>query len=98
MRIVMPQGTSLLHRALGATDHVLSLDWLDPEARRKVRQVGNDRDKRMTGIDLVPTFRDFPVEVGDHGDQQVCGLVPPELLEQLDQRSVKHANRELKNA
>ena len=63
-------------------DHILFLDRLDPEARRKIGQVGDDGDEGAAGIDLGPAFGNLAIEVRDDGDQQVGGLFPPELLQQ----------------
>src|SRR5438552_3187913 len=64
-------------------DHVLLLDRLDPESRRKIRQVRDDSDKRTAGINPVPAFPNLPIEMGNYGNEQFRRFFTPESFEQI---------------
>ena len=98
MGVVVTKGARLLDGALGSGDDVLLLDRLDPEARREVGQVRNERDKWPAGVDGVPAFADFAIEVRDDGDQKVGGVFAPEFLEQAHHRAMEEPDRNLKHA
>src|SRR5580693_3196489 len=97
MGVIVAEGTRLLDRAVGAGNDVLLFNRLDPEARRVVSQVRDEGHKRPAGIDGVPAFPDFAVEVGDNGNEQVGGMGAPELFEQADHGPVEDANCKLKD-
>src|SRR5216683_3209856 len=96
--IIMAHGTRLSGGFFRARDDVLLLDRLNPEARRKISQVGDNGDERPPGINLRPAFANLPVEMWNDGNKQVGGFFAPKLLEQVYQRPVKHSNGGLKNA
>src|ERR1700690_4209044 len=97
MVVIVAEGTRLLDGAFGAGDNILLFDGLNPEARRVVSEVGNQRNKGATGIDSAPTFRDFAIEMRDHRDEHVCRVGAPELFEEAHHRSVEDADRKLKD-
>src|ERR1700722_19396735 len=80
--IVVADGFGLLYGALGSGDDVLLAftgnGGLDPEVRGKVGEVGDDGDERSAGADVVPTFVNFAIEVGNDGDKKVGGVFAPE--------------------
>ncbi len=93
----MAHGTRLSGGFFRARDDVLLLDRLNPEARRKISQVGDNGDERPPGINFRPAFANLPVEMGNDRDEQISGLFPPKSFEQVYQRPVKHPNRGLEN-
>ena len=82
MGFVVTDGARLLDGALGSSYDELLLDGLDPEARRIVGQVRNQGHEGPTWVNGLPTFRNLAIEVGNHGDEQVRWVFPPEFFEQ----------------
>src|SRR6266849_4622565 len=95
---VMAHGASLIGGFLGACDYVLLLDWLDPESRWKIGQVGDDGDERAAGINRCPAFANLPIEMRNYRNEQICRFFAPELFQQVHQRPMKDTNRRLKHA
>ena len=49
-------------------------------------------------VNDVPALVDFAIEVRDHGDEQVSGILAPRGFEEADHRSMEGFDRCLKNA
>ena len=99
---VVADGFGLLYGSLGSGDDELLAftgnRGLDPEVRGKVGEVGDDSNERSAGANVVPTFVNFAIEVGDDGDQEVGGVFAPEFFEKSDQRLMENADGGLKYA
>src|SRR5580704_13682308 len=61
----------LFNGALGAADYILLRDRFDPEVRRKVGQIRNQREERPPRMSFTPGFGDFTVEVRNNRYQKV---------------------------
>src|SRR6202171_3265020 len=75
----------LLHRALGSANHVLFFDRFNPEARGKIRQVGNQRHERPSRVHRTPSLADRPVKMWNHRDQHVRGMLAKVIRQQFHQ-------------
>ncbi len=87
----------MLLGTFGAGDYDLFRNRFDPEPRGEVGQVGDDGDEGAARVNRLPAFRNFPVEVGNDGDQQVGGMFAPIIRQQLYQRFMENADGKLKN-
>ncbi len=79
----MAHRTRLIGGFFRTRDDVLILNRLNPEARRKVSQVGDDGDKRAARINLSPALANLAVEMRNYGDEQVRRLFTPKFFEQI---------------
>src|SRR6266404_1083592 len=72
MSVIVPKCASLFSGLSCSGDDVLFQNGLNPKARRKVCQVCNEGDKGAAGIDVRPALTDLPVEVRNHGNEQIA--------------------------
>src|ERR1700722_13987060 len=71
---------NLLKSTLGAANEFLFL-FLDPEARRIIREIGKNRDERPPGINELQTFVQLGIEVRNEGNHHVGIGCPPAIFE-----------------
>src|SRR6184192_223722 len=92
----MSSRSSLICGFFRAGDDILFRGGLNPEPRRQIGQVRNERDERTTRVNASPAFAELAVEMRHHGNQKIGRILAPELLEQPHQRMVKHADGHLR--
>src|SRR5579859_1510840 len=95
--IIVTKSASLFDRAFRAGDDILLLQRLDPEARRIIGQIGNERHKWPPRINRIPAFTNLPIKVRDHRDKKIRRVRAPEFTQQSHQGPVKQPNRELQD-
>ena len=56
VRVIVAERASLFRSPLRTGDDVLVFHWLDPKARRKIGQVGDQCDEGPAGINFAPAL------------------------------------------
>src|SRR5271163_4022179 len=98
MGFVVAKGPRLFGGTLSSCDDELLFDGLDPEAGGLVRQVGNECDEGPPGVNGAPAFRDFAIEVGNDGDEEVGWVRAPVFFEQAHHGPMEETYRKLQNS
>ncbi len=88
-------GDGLRCRALRATDEVLHLFALDPESRRTIREIGQQRDERHPRVDQPQRLEHHPIEVRHQRDHQVRLTAAPVIRKQRTEALVHQPDGEL---
>src|SRR5215470_6977208 len=92
MRVVMSHRASLLGGLFRSSYYVLLFEGLNPEPRREICQVGNNRNEGPPGIDFRPTRANLVIEMGNHGDEKVRWILAPIVCKQTHERLVKETD------
>ena len=71
MGLLLAHRPRLFHGALRTANDVLLLQRLNPETRRKIRQVRDQGDEWPSRVHGRPSLRDLSIEVGNDRNQQV---------------------------
>src|SRR5215469_6551068 len=95
---VMAYRAGLLCGFFRAGDDVLFFDGFNPKTRRKIREVRDDGSQRPAGVHLCPTLANLAVEMRDHRNKQVRGILAPVFFKQIYQPFVEEPNSGLKKA
>src|SRR5439155_21330879 len=85
----------LLLCALRSGNNNLFCDWFNPETRWEIRHVRDNGDKSASRINSVPTFRKLTIEMRNHGNQQVGGMLAPIICQKSNQRFVENTDGKL---
>jgi len=87
-------GQCLLTGAIGSGDDVFGLA-LDPEVGRVIGEIGDEGDEgRFGGCRCwgIQALGDFTVEVRDHGENEIGGILRPVVAQQFHNRLVVEAD------
>src|ERR1700728_294549 len=93
----IPDRARLFHGAIRTADQILLL-ILDPEVRRIVRDVGENRYKRPSRKRLAEALADGAIEMWHEGHDHVRLRLFPMRFHEANRRAVIHPNRKLKHA
>src|SRR5579883_945337 len=93
MRLVFPDGARLLHRLFRTANHMLILNRLNPKMRREIRNVRNQSRKRPPRMSQFPCLCNLPIEMRNHGNQQISVIFSEIIHQQAHQRPVKNPDR-----
>ena len=86
--------SGLLDRPLRPADQVLPLP-LDPEVRRIVGDIGQNRNEWRVGYRIAHAIPDRAIQIGYQRDHQVWPALPPQFLEHPDLRGMQQADEPL---
>ncbi len=86
-----PDGPRLVRRALRTANHVLAFA-LDPEVRRMIRDIGEDRYERNSGPLGIQRLLDRAIEMRNQRNHQIGLRLLPVSPQHLHLRAVTHAH------